>query len=173
MKSDKILVEFTLDHLLDRNLVIQLLKREDELFQSQDGQNIYKSMPDALSSSEPQLVIQRKVLIEFGFISSKYSIQNYHRILEHYYKGPTDYDKDVMNAVAHFRENKILYYQKPLLVKGDDIPDVPLQHVSSSVLPATATTTSTSLHKVIDQIHRDNESKITPKGSFICAFSGS
>jgi hypothetical protein len=165
MKVIEPLIEFTSNHVSNRNLVIELLLYEDKLFQSQYGQTVYQNTPNALFSSEPQIIIQRRVLVTFGFSSSDDSIKHYHTIFAHYYNNPFEYDKQVMNAVTYFRENKILYYQKPALQKGQIIPDVMLQRLINK----------TNVNKETTTLYNEIETKteIPVNGTFICAFSGS
>ncbi len=122
---------FTEEDLLNRELVIKMLKYEDTLINDENfGQKIYKSEFNGKGTSlDPQFIIQRAVLSEFDFDTSDKSLLTYREIFRTYYKSPSDYDKEVLDSVTYMRENKCVYYTSPVIKIGDKIPDVNLYQI--------------------------------------------
>jgi hypothetical protein len=57
--------------------------------------------------------MHRMTLAAFGFDTSDDSVANYRRICRTYYRGPRDYDAEVLAAVTYLRENRLLYNDAP------------------------------------------------------------
>lgn len=116
--------EFTIDLLSNRDLMIKMLKHEDQIIHSDFTKNMYE---DHVFASHETLsdvyAIHRKVLSEFDFNTSPESVENYRKIFDHYYKSPTDYDQEVLNSVTYMRENRCVYYTEPIINIGDVISD--------------------------------------------------
>jgi len=119
---------FTESDLLNRTLVIEMLKYEDQLINDEQfGQEIYKNEFNGKGTSlDPQFIIQRSVLDNFGFDTTDESLLRYREIFRTYYKSATDYDKEVLDSVTYMRENRCVYYTSPVIKVGDKIPDVNL-----------------------------------------------
>lgn len=147
---------FTLTNIRDRDLVIKMLRYEDSIIHSDDGQAIYKNpFNESLTSLEPRLIIQRVVLNKYSFDTSDQSVSNYREIFRNYYNSPTDYDKEVLSSVTYMRENKCVYYTSPVINIGDEIPDCKLYQLDGK--------TETSLYQQLgDSSH-----------AMLCAFSSS
>lgn len=105
---DKKLDEFTKNNVEDKELVIKMLKYEDQISRDETiGQEIYRSVKK--NSLEAIYTIHRLVLLHFGFNSKDSSVLTYRTIFAHYYTSPEKYDKDVLSAVHYMRENKCVY----------------------------------------------------------------
>ena len=125
--DQKGLIEFTEEHLLDKELVIQMLTYEEKLTKSDYGQDLYRNpLNKPFVSLTIEKALNRKVLIHFGFSPSDASVEMYRSIFRTYFNSPTDYDKDVISSVHYMRENKCVFYETPDLHLGDSIPDCPL-----------------------------------------------
>ena len=62
---------FTRNDILNRNLVIRMLRFEEELTKSEYGQNLYKNpLNKPFISLTVEKALNRKVLSEFGFDTS-------------------------------------------------------------------------------------------------------
>lgn len=108
----------------NRDLVMAMLTYEDSLILGDVGKNIVTDASlEPRSSLVAVYMIHRLVLKEFGFNTTDESVENYRKIFRHYYRSPTDYDKEVLNCVAYMRQNKCVYYTDPDLTVGDIIPD--------------------------------------------------
>lgn len=115
---------FTEDDIANKSLVIDMLKYEDTIYLGPVGKEIYSDkLYKPRISLTPEFSIHRLVLDKFGFDTSDESVQNYRKIFGFYYKSATDYDDDVLSSVAYMRENKCVYYTKPIINKGDVIPN--------------------------------------------------
>lgn len=115
---------FRPNNLTNKNLIIQMLKFEDEFGKSENGQKFYKT--DTLNprtSLEPIYAIHRCVLSHFGFDTTDQSVDNYRKIFQTYYKSPTDYDREVINSVYYMRANKCVFYNLPKPQIGDNLID--------------------------------------------------
>lgn len=118
---------FTEETLLDRDLIIQMLKYEDSIILGDEGKIMYADPTyKPRVSLTPEYAIQRKTLSHFGFDTSDASVENYRKIFRTYYESPTCYDKDVLCSVAYMRENKCVYYTDPIIELGQEIPDCDL-----------------------------------------------
>lgn len=82
--------------------------------------------PGAGASLEPEYKIHRLVLRHFGFHTTDDDVEVYRTIFAHYYRSPTDYDKQVMQSVTYFRENKQVFYTTPQPSVGQVLPDARL-----------------------------------------------
>lgn len=137
------LKSFTREDVLNRKLVINMLKFEDQLGKSERGQSMYKN-----KLNEPQVsltiekALQRMTLSNFKFNTSEESLANYRSIFLTYFNSPDDYDKDVIESVYYMRENKCVFYKSKVLTLDDKIPDVPLFQLDGK--------TPTTLHTQID-----------------------
>ncbi len=146
---------FTEETIKDRELIIKMLRYEDTIFLGDYGKSLFFTDGSTLDSMEPYFMIHRKVLDQFDFTTTDDDVKNYRKIFSYYYKSPTNYDKDVISAVAYMRENKCIYYTTPVINIGDTLPDVQLLSLDGN---------KTNL---LD--HVDNNNKYT----FIGAFSNS
>ena len=136
------LKRFTHNDIHNKDLVIKMLKHEEQLIKSNSGQEMYSNpLNKPLVSLNVEKSFNRMVLNDFNFDTSDESVENYRSIFRHYYKSPTDYDKDVLDSVHYMRENKCVYYQKPVLKVGDTIPDCPIYNLDGK--------TKTNLYDVI------------------------
>uniref|UniRef100_A0A6C0CLQ0 Uncharacterized protein n=1 Tax=viral metagenome TaxID=1070528 RepID=A0A6C0CLQ0_9ZZZZ len=116
---------FTAECVDDKQLVIKMLNAEEKLWFSEYGQDIHKNEFNYRGTSlMPQLNIQRKNLINFGFENDDESLDHYRSIFKHYYKSATDYDHDVINAVHYMRNNRCIFYKQRPLEIGENIKDV-------------------------------------------------
>ncbi len=121
-----ILKTFTKENVKDKDLVLKMLKKEDEYMLGDIGKGVYQSYKSSYETTDilAEFEIAGMILNEFGFIPSKESLNNYRSIINHYYIDPTNYDKDVMNSVVYLRENKLLYYTSPKIVINQKAPDI-------------------------------------------------
>ena len=132
---------FTDQTLIDRKLIIRMLKYEDTLILGETGKKIYTdSTYEATKSLFSEHVVHRLVLDHFGFDTTDQSVLTYRKIFRTYYKSPVDYDSEVMRSVAYMRENRCVYYLEPEIKVGDMIPDCKLY-----TLDGTETTIKSSL----------------------------
>lgn len=128
------LLEFTDKYLKERELIISMLRYEDKILNDEEiGQAIYRnSYNDSLHSLEPQFIMHRLVLKQFGFTTSDYSVKMYREIFRTYYKSPTEFDAEVINSVAYMRANRCIYYTSQKIEVGDKIPNVDLLNLNGS-----------------------------------------
>jgi len=118
---------FTHKHVADRGLVLRMLRLEDSYIHGKEGKEIYTEPSNqAITSLVPEYTLHRLTLSHFGFDTSDESVRLYRSIFKHYYKSPTQYDKEVLDSVTYMRENKCVYYSKPVLCVGDTIPNCSL-----------------------------------------------
>lgn len=118
---------FTRDDVLNRDLVIEMLRREEELTKSNVGQNMYRnSFNNPFISLEVEKALNRLVLSEFGFDTSDESVEMYRTIFKTYFRSPKDYDREVIESVHYMRENKCVFYTFPPMRTGQKIPNVDL-----------------------------------------------
>jgi hypothetical protein len=111
----------------NKALVCAMLKHEDTLFLGPEGKRIFgDSTFQHLTDLETYYTFHRATLHAFGFTTTDADVGTYRTIFAQYYKGPHDYDADVLGSVCYMRENKCVYYDAPLIKKGDTIPDVDL-----------------------------------------------
>lgn len=129
-KSPKPRIGFTSDHVLDRDLVIKMLRYEDANIKSEYGQSRYKdplNLPYVSLTNEK--AFNRMTLDAFGFTTEDEDVENFRTIFRTYYNSPTDYDKDVIDSIHYMKNNKLMFYEKPIIKIGDSIPNVPLYHL--------------------------------------------
>lgn len=133
---------FTETDIKNKELVIEMLKYEDSIYLGEKGQEIYTDpYYKPRVSLTPEFSIHRLVLSKFGFDTSDDSVLNYRKIFGYYYESPYKYDKDVLSSVAYMRENKCVYYTKPVIERGDIIPDCKLYNLDGK--------TSTTLYNTL------------------------
>jgi hypothetical protein len=102
---------FTESDIKNRELVLKMLKYEDEIIHSDLGKSIYENESyEHFSSLETMYIMHRITLNAFGFKTNDDDIQNYRKIFKNYYNSPIDYDKEVIESVTYMRENKCIYY---------------------------------------------------------------
>ena len=148
-------IKFTKNHVLDRDLIISMLRYEDYIMLSKIGIDInleFKHQKD-LSAI---FTIHRLVLDKFNFTNDDDSVLLYRTIFKTYYNNPNDYDKEVINSVAYMRNNKCIFYKKRVLDIGDEYIDCPIYNLE--------TKTTIKLSDLID---------ISYNYTFFAAFSGS
>jgi len=135
-------ISFTMEHVANKNLVISMLKYENDIILGPIAKEIYSNpLFQPRVSLTPEFSIHRKVLSYFGFDTSDNSIKNYRSIFKYYYNSPTDYNKDVLSSVVYMRENKCVYYTKPIINYGDIIPNCKLYNLDGK--------NTTSLHETL------------------------
>jgi len=118
---------FTLKHIKDRDLILNMLRYENDYYMSSAGQEIIRDpATDSLYDLIGPKIIQRKTLQHFGFNGDDDDLDKYRQIFQHYYFSPSDFDKEVLAAVYYFKYNRLLYYTTEKPVKDDNIPDVEL-----------------------------------------------
>ncbi len=135
---------FTIYDVKNKQLVIKMLNYEEHITKSDNGQGLYKNtlnMP--LTSLNVEKILNRQTLMNFGFDTTDESVEMYRTIFKNYYNSPTDYDKEVLNAVHYMRENKCVYYKSPIINVGDVIPNCEIYELDGK--------TKTSLHDIINK----------------------
>lgn len=133
---------FTEENILDRELVLKMLRYEDKLYLSDVGQSIIGNPGMSnIYSLEAGKTIQRMTLDQFGFLASDESVANYRLIFNYYWRSAVDYDKEVLSSVFYMRENRCLYYTEAKLVPGDTVPNCQLYELDGS--------TKITLHQVL------------------------
>jgi len=139
---------FTMNDVKNKQLVIQMLKYEEQLTKSEYGQSLYKNtLNKPLISLNIEKALNRLVLSYFGFNTSDLNVETYRTIFRTYYNSPNDYDKDVLDSVHYMRENKCVYYKSPPLQLGDKIPNCDLYEIDGK--------TKTTLYDVINKTKSD------------------
>lgn len=155
-KTDN-LIDFTEDHIKDRNLIISMLKYEDSLILGEVADYVFKSgVFELFNNLETTFIFHRMTLNKFNFNSDDESVKNYRKIFKYYYNGPTDYDVEVINSVAYMRENRCVFYTEEKLNKGDNLPNIELFKLDGKTKV-----------KLYDEINKDDNL------TFIGAFSNS
>jgi len=123
-RDTKQLIVFAKKHVLDRTLILAMLKFEDTIIHSEQGRSIYQNFGDAATTTlRAEKTIHRIVLEQFGFDTSDSSVKAYRTIFAHYYKSPMEFDEEVMDAVTYFRSNRCVFYTSPEIEEGDVIPN--------------------------------------------------
>lgn len=147
-KSEKKeLVPFTQDHVKDRKLVIEMLKKEEGIAKGPIGQGMYQNPQNhPLITLNVEHAINRITLAEFGFDTSDESVANYRTVFKTYFRSPDDYDKEVINSSYYMRNNRCVFYKAPELKKGDILPDISLYEIDGKSL--------TSVHREINEEDR-------------------
>jgi hypothetical protein len=124
------LKNFTNEVILNRNLIIEMLKYEDKVIHSDLGKNIYNDNSyEHYTSHEAMYAIHRIVLSEFGFNTTDENVITYRKIFQSYYSSPLVYDKEVIESVSYMRENKCLYYTGKDYGIGDIFEDVRVYNI--------------------------------------------
>lgn len=124
MGFKKNLISFNLTHIQNRELILKMLKYEDELFLSDSGQKFLNIYGNNTTSLEGSKSLQRKTLNNFGFESGELDLGNYRKIFNYYYNDSKNYDFEILNSVYYMRENRCLYYKSPPLKKNQIIPNL-------------------------------------------------
>ncbi len=137
---------FTPIDIANKELIVQMLKFEDSIMLGEKGKAIFadKTIPH-LTSLDAYYMFHRMALARFGFTTTDDDIVTYRTIFMSYYKGPHDYDADVLGSVCYMRQNKCVYYDAPLIEIGDDAPDVDLLTLDG---------TPTTFHSLLHNPHR-------------------
>ena len=171
--------EFTDQELVNRDLVIRMLRWESEFMCSPEGQARYKTQGSGqFTSLDNEYAFNRRVLREFGFTTNDTSVANYRLIFQTYFQSPTDYDTEVIQASHYMRNNRCVFYTTPEIHVGDRIPDVPLLTTNPDN-PNTPTTLYDAIRnyklKLIPSTGPENGTSTNQEWSrlFICAFSNS
>lgn len=121
---------FTKKQVNDKQLVIKMLKYEEEYAKALKGQELYKnSLNEPLISLNVEKIFNRITLNNFGFDTSDESVEMFRTIFRAYYKSSLDYDADVINSSYYMRGNKCMFYKEQNLFIGDKIPDTILYNV--------------------------------------------
>ena len=160
----KRLKDFTSRHLVDRDLIIKMLKYEDSIILSPVGIEIRKLYPDGLDSD---IIINKITLNNFDFKRDHKSLQNYRKIFRTYYKSPSEYDKEVMDSVAYMRENKCVFYKLPEPQIGEVLPNCDIYKLNDSFEKISS---ATSIYDEIKNIYKYGDN---PKHIFVSGFSNS
>lgn len=153
--------DFTNIHLLDRDLIIKMLKYEDSIILSPFGVKIRKLYPDGLDSD---YIINKMTLKNFDFKTNNKNLQNYRKIFRTYYRSPSDYDKEVIDSVAYMRENKCVFYKLPEPQISEVIPNCDIYKLNDSFDKIDSITT------IYDEIKNTYK---YPKHVFVTGFSNS
>ena len=125
-KTDIIAInKFEKKDVNNKDLVIEMLKYEEQITKSDYGQSMYKNMLNRpLISLTVEKSLNRLTLSKFGFDTSDENVEMYRTIFRTYFKSPSNYDKDVINSVHYMRENKCVFYKAPILEINDVSPNV-------------------------------------------------
>lgn len=150
---------FTADHAKDKELVLRMLRYENEYGLSEEGTSIYKSELFDPHTLFPIYVTHRHVLSFFGFDTSDESVANYRTIFSNFYESPTVYDKDVINSVFYMKQNKCMFYTRPKPKIGDVLIDSQLTCLDGRTKIMLSAILSDALHSC--------------KYFFVCSFSSS
>lgn len=122
---------FTHNDVKNRDLVIKMLKFEEQYTKSEAGQSLYGDiLNDPMISLTVEKMINRITLEHFDFDTDDENVETYRTIFRNYYKSSTDYDKEVLDSVHYMRENKCVYYNHKPLNIGDTIPDCNLLKIN-------------------------------------------
>lgn len=128
------LIPFTTAHVADKQLVIKMLQFETAYAKSDAGRELYATtLNKPLISLNVEKTLNRITLSEFGFDTTDESVETFRTIFKTYYKSPTDFDVDVINASYYMKGNKLMYYQMPELALGQKIPDCDLLCLDETV----------------------------------------
>lgn len=122
---------FTINDVQNKNLIIKMLNYEEKIYKSEQGQNLFLEKYNlAMNTLIVEKIIIRIVLNYFDFDNDESDIENYKKIFKFYYKNENEYDREVMNAVHYFRENKCLFYKTPHIQVGQKIPNCKLFRIN-------------------------------------------
>lgn len=128
----KDLKPFTKNDVENKQLVMQMLKYEEQLAKSDTGRELYGNLSNKpLVGLNVELILNRLTLAHFGFSSDNESVDFFRTIFKTYYKSHTaengniviDYDADVINSSYYMRNNKQKFYKSRVLSIGEKIPD--------------------------------------------------
>lgn len=108
--------QFQIEDLRNRDLILKMLKYEDELYLGEYGQNCFRSKYN--ERLHPHYHIQRKVLNDFNFTTTDESLKLYREI---YHTYPDD--KEIHDSVVYLRENRCLKYTAPKININDIFPN--------------------------------------------------
>lgn len=145
---------FTEEHIHNRELVIQMLRYEERLIRSEEGQARYRNPYNrARVSLDNEYAFNRMTLAHFHFNTTDENVANYRKIFRTYFRSPIDYDKDVIESSHYMRNNRCVFYTAPALKPGDQIPDCRLYHLDGA--------TTSSLHELVQDSAK----------TMVCAFS--
>lgn len=126
-------IPFTIDHVHDKELVIKMLKYEDQYGKSDQVRDFYRTkLLQPRSTLNAIYATHRVVLDYFGFDTSDESVANYRKIFLTYYKSPTEYDNDVISSVYYMKNNKCVFYTKPMPRIGDKMTNVNLLNLDGT-----------------------------------------
>lgn len=143
MIIEKVLVPFNVEQVNDKDLVIRMLKYEEE-YNRENNIAIYQGeMYSHLPDIEKIKRINRATLLHFGFDTSDESVKNYKRIFRTYFRSAEDYDEEVINSSYYMRYNRCVFYVEPIINVGDQIPDCKLLTVDNQE--------EVSLHNIIKE----------------------
>lgn len=155
---------FTRSDVENRDLVIRMLKHEEQLATSTWGQDRYKDPHSRTSVSlDNEYAFNRRTLLDFGYDTSESSVANYRSIFRTYFTDPDNYDKEVIGASYYMRNNRCVFYRGKQLEAGDLLPNCRLYMSDGS--------TETDLHSAI-RGHRGHRGHRAMSG-LICAYSNS
>lgn len=125
---------FTNETIKNKNLMLDMLKFDDQYYFSNVGQSIMADVgKNNLFSLDGSKTIQRITLHQFGFSSTDQDLATYRTIFHNYYNSPTDYDSDILSSVYYMRENRLLYYTTPKLSIGDKAIDSKLMELDPAM----------------------------------------
>ena len=115
---------FTNNNVKDKQLVINMLKYEEEIAKGETGQSLYRNeYLEPHETLKVEKALNRLTLTQFGFDTSEESVENYRTIFRTYFNSPDDYDADVINSSYYMRENKCVFYKNPDLKLGEEVPN--------------------------------------------------
>lgn len=128
------LKEFTLNDANNKNLVIKMLKYEEQLAKGDFGKMMYTNpLNNPFTSLTVEKALNRKTLQEFGFDTSDTSLNNYRSIFKTYFKSPYDYDKDIIDASYYMRNNRCVFYTSKKLNINDIMPNFELYTINNTI----------------------------------------
>lgn len=152
-------IDFTMEHVHDRDLVIKMLRHEEKIATGEWGQGRYRDPASRVSISlDNEYAFNRQTLHDFGFNTNDTCVDIYRSIFRTYFHGPDNYDMEVIGASYYMRNNRCVFYKAKPLSKGDLLPNCQLYQLDGK--------TQTDLHSAI------KSSQTWSKG-LICAFSNS
>jgi hypothetical protein len=115
---------FTFNDIKNKELILQMLKFEDELYLSDKGQEIMIDHGNNITNNLGSKAIQRLTLNNFGYLSDDENLSIYRKIFSYYYNSPKEYDEDILKSVYYMRENRILYYKEKSITIKSKIPNI-------------------------------------------------
>lgn len=115
---------FVMTNVLNKELVIKMLQEEEKIAKSEIGKIMYQNPLNLpFTTFNVEYALNRMVLLKFGFDTTWVSVKNYRSIFRTYFKSPTNYDVDVINASYYMKNNRCVFYTSPELNIGDLIPN--------------------------------------------------